>query len=97
MVIVSILVTRAEGVIINPTIFNPRTPCIVLFIHCIKTVILHTIGVIIGFMDTHYTVREDSGQVNVCIVIVNEARVDFDFTVEFSTVDGTAGIIKYFF
>ena len=60
-------------------------------------VILHTIGVIIGFMDTHYTVREDSGQVNVCIVIANEARVDFDFTVEFSTVDGTAGIIEYFF
>ncbi|CAI8026301.1 Deleted in malignant brain tumors 1 protein [Geodia barretti] len=44
---------------------------------------------IVRFMETSYTVREDTGQIEICVVI--DGRVDFDFTVGLSTVDGTAG------
>ena len=47
----------------------------------------------VRFMETSYTVREDSGQIEICVVI--DGRVGFDFTVGLSTVDGTAGIYTF--
>ena len=51
----------------------------------------------VGFLETSYTVREDSGQIVICVVIADETRVDFDFTVQLETVDRTAGICLYIF
>ena len=53
---------------------------------------LYVVGMV-RFMETSYTVREDTGQIEICVVI--DGRVDFDFTVGLSTVDGTAGIYTF--
>lgn len=38
-----------------------------------------------------YTVREDEGQVTVCVVIGEQVIVDIEFTVDLSTVESSAG------
>ena len=46
----------------------------------------------VGLMDVNYAVREDGGEISICVAVADETRADISFTVGFSTTDGTAGI-----
>ena len=62
-----------------------------------STVTVHIDGVLVGFEQPSYRVREDIGQFRVCVVVVRPPESDSlnriqrsDFSVCVSTVDGTA-------
>lgn len=56
--------------------------------------VLLTTAAIVGFNQSNYTIEEDGGAVEICIVVYQpdgEVPVEFEFEVEVTTGDGTAG------
>ena len=45
-----------------------------------------------GFEASSYTVREDEGEVEVCVVVQQPVAVDFPFQVLLSAANGIAGV-----